>query len=79
MRTHTHPRRILCAAVVIAGGLLATTAKASAAPSCVAQAARDLTPGTAGPAISDYARTYPPLGAIISFEATSPKDDCPPE
>ncbi|HEX5017437.1 MAG TPA: hypothetical protein VFX15_07620 [Actinomycetes bacterium] len=75
MRTFT----IAAAAAGLLAASIALAPAANATPSCVAQSATTFDPTTLGPAISTYARDYRPLGAIISFEATSPKDNCPPE
>jgi hypothetical protein len=73
---------VITAAAAVLGAPLAVAAGAPAAyasPSCIAQSATSFEPGQLGPTLSGYARTYPPLGATVSFEATSPKDACPPE
>ncbi len=71
------------ATFIVAGALsvafAGAPATAQASPSCIAQSVETFAPGELGPTISGYARTYPPLGRIISYEATSPKNDCPPE
>ena len=77
MTMRTSPIAAVAAGVFAASIALAPAANASF--SCVAQSATTFDRATLGPTISTYARDYRPLGAIISFEATSPKDNCPPE
>jgi hypothetical protein len=70
---------VVTAAAVALGVPAAVAPAAQASPSCIAQSATAFEPRELGPTLSSYARNYRPLGAIISFEATSAKDSCPPE
>lgn len=71
--------RILIATLSVSAGVLAVANTAEASPSCVAQGLAAIPPGAVGPAVSGFARNVKPLGATVSWEATSPKDDCPAE
>lgn len=75
----TPVRKALVGALLFAAFSAVGTGAAAASPSCIAQGTTAFPAGALGPTISGYARDYVPLGAIVSFEAISPKAACPAE